>query len=128
MKRKTTRTFTKAELRIMRMLWDHGPASVAELVAALPPPPLAYTTVLTVLRVLEGKGAVGHEERGRAHVYRALVAETDAASSAIGDVVTSFFDNSKMALAVRLLSEARPSSAELDRIKSLIAAYELKRK
>src|ERR1700678_3947198 len=110
MKRKTTRTFTKAELRIMRMLGDRGPASVAELVAALPPPPLAYTTILTVLRVLEGKDAVAHDERGRGHVYRALVPREEAERGAIGEVVSSFFANSKMELAVKLLSEERPSN------------------
>jgi predicted transcriptional regulator len=121
-------TFTKAELRVMRLLWDKGSASVADVMSALPPPPLAYTTVLTVLRVLERKGAVAHEERGRAHVYRPLVPRDEAERGAIGDVVSSFFANSKMALAVRLLSEERPSNEELERIKSLIAGYEAKRK
>ena len=98
-------TFTKAELRVMRLLWDKGTASVADVVSALPPPPLAYTTVLTVLRA-RTLGAVAHDERGRAHVYRPLVPREEAERGAIGDVVSSFFANSKMALAVRLLPKS----------------------
>lgn len=124
--KKSARTFTKAELRILEKLWERGSATVAEIVAALGPPPLAYTTVLTVLRVLERKGAVGHRPAGRAHVYRSLVERDDAARTAVGEVLRSFFANSKAALALRLLSEAKPSAAELKRIKAVISDYERK--
>lgn len=118
------RAFTKAELRIMEMLWTRGSATVAEIVAALPRPALAYTTVLTVLRVLERKGAVAHVPAGRAHVYRSLVRRDDAAGAAIGELLSSFFGGSKTALALRLLSEARPSPDEVERIRSAISDYE----
>jgi len=112
----------------MEKLWERSSATVAEIVAALPPPRPAYTTVLTVLRVLERKGAVAHEPAGRAHAYRALVARDDAARGAIGDLLSSFFDNSRTALALRLLSEGQPSKAELEHIKSLISKYEERHK
>jgi predicted transcriptional regulator len=128
MKKTPQRTFTKAELRIMEQLWQRGSATVAEIVAAIGPPALAYTTVLTVLRVLERKGAVTHEPAGRAHVYRAVVERDDAARTAIGEVLKSFFANSKTALALRLLSEAKPSPGEIERIKSVLSDYERKRR
>ena len=94
------------------------------MVAALPPPPLAYTTVLPMLRILEQKEVVGRTPDGRAHIYHPLVERDEAATSAVSDVVRSFFANSKTALAVRLMEEERPSQQELDSIKALIAKYE----
>jgi predicted transcriptional regulator len=124
MARKKMTTLTKAELRVMDVLWGRRHATVAEVVAALPPPPLAYTTILTMLRILEQKGAVARTPDGRAHVYHPVVERDDAATTAVSDVVRSFFSNSKTALAVRLMEQERPSQEELDSIKALIAKYE----
>jgi predicted transcriptional regulator len=115
---------TKAELRIMEVLWQQGSATVADVTAALPPPPLAYTTVLTMLRILEQKGVAQRQADGRAHVYSPCIAREEAARSAVGELVRSFFANSKSALAVRLIAEARPTGDELAAIKSLLARYE----
>ena len=81
MARKRSKTLTEAELRLMEILWEKGQATVAEVTAALPPPPLAYNSVLTTMRILEQKGYVAHEEAGRAFVYRTLLARDDAAAS-----------------------------------------------
>lgn len=121
---KKPRSLTKAELRIMQVLWQMRRATVADVVAAVPKPPLAYTTVLTMLRILEQKGAVKRELDGRAHVYYPAFEQDDAARTAIGDVVQSFFANSKTALAMRLIAEEKPDRTELERIKALIASYE----
>jgi predicted transcriptional regulator len=118
------RSLTKAELRIMRALWNARRASVAEVVAAVGNPPLAYTTVLTMLRILEQKGFVSHQVEGRAHIYEAGVAERDVAKAAVGDVISSFFKGKKTALALSLMSEERPSEEELQRLKQLVARYE----
>ena len=124
MARKKPKTLTKAELRVMDVLWQLRSATVADVVAALPPPPLAYTTVLTMLRILEQKGGVKHKADGRAHVYYPCIEKDDAATSAVGDVLRSFFADSRTALAVRLMEEERPSNEELASIKALIARYE----
>ena len=124
MARKKPKILTRAELRVMDVLWEQRRATVADVVAALPPPPLAYTTVLTMLRILEQKEVVGRTPDGRAHIYHPLVERDEAATSAVSDVVRSFFANSKTALAVRLMEEERPSQQELDSIKALIAKYE----
>jgi predicted transcriptional regulator len=108
----------------MEALWSKDSATVAEVAAVLPRPPLAYNTVLTTLRILERKGYVAHEELGRAFVYRPLVARDTAAQSAVGQLLTKFFGNNPGELALRLIERDRPSDEELARLKSLIEQYE----
>lgn len=127
MARKKSSTLTEAELRLMEVLWEKGQATVGEVTEALPPPPLAYNTVLTTMRILEQKGYVSHDEDGRAYVYRPLVARDDAAKSAVGTILQRFFGNKSGALALRLVEENRPSDEELQRLKRLIEQYEEKR-
>lgn len=124
MARSQAKSLTKGELRIMQVLWKLRHGTVAEVVAAIPPPPLAYTTVLTMLRILEQKGAVKRELEGRAHVYYPAFAQEDAARNAIGDIVQAFFKNSKTALAMRLIAEEKPDKDDLANMKALIAKYE----
>lgn len=121
---KKPKALTKAELRVMDVLWRLRSATVAQTVEALPPPPAAYTTVLTILRILEQKGAVRRELQGRAHVYIPAIERDAIAGNAVADLVQSFFQNSKSALALRLIAESQPSRAELDSLKALIARYE----
>lgn len=108
----------------MEVLWEKGRATVAEVTAALPPPPIAYNSVLTTLRILERKGYIAHEESGRAFLYRPLVARDEAATSAVGHLLSKFFDNSASSLALRLIQNERPSKDELARLKALIERYE----
>ncbi|MFY9719087.1 MAG: BlaI/MecI/CopY family transcriptional regulator [Candidatus Cybelea sp.] len=124
MARRRSNTLTEAELRLMEVLWDRGQATVAEVTAALPPPPIAYNSVLTTLRILERKGYVAHEEAGRAFLYRPLIARDDAAEHAVGHLLSRFFDNSAGSLALRLIQNERPSNEELVRLKALIEQYE----
>jgi len=122
--RKKSTTLTEAELRLMEVLWDKGRATVAEVTEALPPPPLAYNTVLTTMRILEQKGYVSHQEDGRAYVYQPLIERDDAAKSAVGNILQRFFGNKSGALALRLVEENRPSDEELQHLKRLIEQYE----
>jgi predicted transcriptional regulator len=92
--------------------------------AALPPPPIAYNSVLTTMRILERKGYAAHVEAGRAFVYRPLLARDEAAGHAVGHVLSRFFDNSAGTLALRLIETERPSDDELLRLKELIEQYE----
>jgi predicted transcriptional regulator len=108
----------------MQVLWKLRRGTVAEVTAATPKPPLAYTTVLTMLRILEQKGAVRRELDGRAHVYYPAFEQDEAARNAIGDIVQSFFKNSKTALAMRLIAEEKPDKDELAVMKALIEKYE----
>ncbi|MGB8908165.1 MAG: BlaI/MecI/CopY family transcriptional regulator [Candidatus Cybelea sp.] len=124
MARRRSNTLTEAELRLMEVLWQLREATVADVTAALPPPPLAYNSVLTTMRILERKGYVAHAEAGRAFVYRPLVAREEAAGHAVGHVLSKFFDNSAGTLALRLIETERPSNDELQRLKALIEQYE----
>jgi predicted transcriptional regulator len=122
--RRRSSTLTEAELRLMEVLWQKGEATVADVTAALPPPPLAYNSVLTTMRILERKGYVSHQEAGRAYVYQPLVAREEAAGHAVGHLLSRFFDNSAGTLALRLIETERPSEKELLRLKALIEEYE----
>ena len=124
MARQRSKTLTEAELRLMEVLWQRGPSTVAEVTSALPPPPIAYNSVLTTMRILEQKGYVSHEEAGRAFIYSPLVERDDAAQSAVGHLLSRFFDNSSGSLALRLIENERPSNDELSRLKALIEQYE----
>ena len=121
MPRKKSATLTDHELRLMNVLWRDGDGTVADVVAGLEPPPLAYSTVLTTLRTLEQKGYIAHEEEGRAYVYRPLIQRSEAARSAVDLVLGRFFGNSPGQLAVTLLGDAPLSEDELATISRMIA-------
>lgn len=112
-------TFTDRELDVMSVLWARGSATVAEARAALADN-LAYTTVLTVLRILEQKGYVRHEEEGKAHRYFACVARDRAGTSAIGRIVDKLFDGSPEMLLTQLVSDRKLSDSEVRRIRALL--------
>ena len=121
MPRERSHTLTDHELRLMEVLWRKELATVADVVKALPPPPLTYSTVLTTLRTLEQKGHVTHEEEGRAFVYRPAIRRADAAKSAVRHVLDRFFGSSPGALAVTLLDDTLLSEDDLARIKRILA-------
>jgi len=120
MPRKKALVLTDHELRLMEVLWTKKRATVSDVTAALPPPSLAYNTVLSTLRTLEGKGYVAHDEIGRAYTYRPLVARNDAARSAVNHVLARFFQNSPNALAMTLLEDVPLRDADRDRIRELL--------
>ena len=122
---KRSNTLTEAELRIMRILWERGESLVSELVAAMPEStPLAYTSVLTTVRILEQKGYVRHRQEGRAFVYHPCVAEHEASRSEVRHVLHRFFGNSPERLLLTLLGDEEVSPSELQRLKTAIAQAE----
>ena len=113
---------TRAESEIMAVLWSTGGATVHEVVAALPRDS-AYTSVLTVLRILEKKGYVLHEphpDGGRAHVYKPLVQAGNARRHHVRDLVDRLFGGQSEELVVGLLEEEKWSKADLERLRGLI--------
>lgn len=122
---KRSNTLTEAELRLMKLLWVRGESAVADLVQALPEDlPLAYTSVLTTVRILEQKGYVTHRQEGRAFLYRPCVAETEASRSEIRHVLQRFFGNSRERMLLSLLGDGEVTPEELLRLKQAIAAAE----
>jgi len=121
MPRKKSQTLTDAELKVMEVLWEQGPATVRAVTDALARQrPVAYTTVLTMLRILDEKGYVDHEKQGRAHVYRPLVGREEARSSVIKHLLSRFFNNSPALLVQNLLQDEDIDPGELRRLKAEI--------
>ena len=107
------------ELDVMAVLWTRGSGTVTEVREALADP-LAYTTVLTVLRTLEDKGFVGHEEEGKAHRYRPLVARERAGRSALSRMVEKLFNGSPELLLTQLVSDRKLSPSEIRRLRKIL--------
>jgi predicted transcriptional regulator len=119
--RRRSPTLTDAELRLMEILWDKGTATVNDVVEALPKTrALAYSTVLTTLRILEQKGYVGHEKQGRAFVYHPVVDRNQASRNAVNYIVSRFFDNSPELLVLNVLENQKIDPVELERLKKLV--------
>ncbi len=94
---------TDAELRLMDIVWEKGAATVGEVVDAVnADTPLAYSTVLTTLRILENKGYLRHTKDGRAFVYRPVVRRNKAQESAIKHLLRRFFQDSPELLVLNL--------------------------
>ena len=114
-------TLTPAELRLMKVLWTRGESAVSDMVAATADDgPLAYTSVLTTIRILEQKGYVDHRQEGRAFVYRPCVAENEASRSEVRHVLSRFFGNSRERLLLSLLGDEEISPDELKRLREAI--------
>jgi predicted transcriptional regulator len=101
----------------MRVLWDAQSATVAEVAARLKS---HYSTVQTMLRILEAKGYVTHEKAGRAFTYRPLVDQTQARRRALSHLVSGMFNNSPSLLVLNVLEDERIDPRELNRLKELI--------
>src|ERR1019366_1829520 len=115
-------TLTEAELRLMKMLWTRGESAVSDLVAAMPEgETLAYTSVLTTVRILEQKGYVRHRQEGRAFLHSPGVKELEASRSEIRNMMQRFFGNSRERLLLSLLGDDEIDPEELARLKEAIA-------
>ena len=121
MARSKSATLTEAELRIMNVLWDQGPATVHEVLQALPPKPnLAYNSVLTIIRILETKGYVKHVKDKRAHIYMPKIDREDATRFEVRHLVSRFFGNSHERLLLNILEESSIDAEELARMRELL--------
>ena len=107
------------ELEVMQVLWERGPSTAREVREALTDE-MAYNTVLTVLRRLEDKGYVGHEEEGRAHRYHALVEPQAVRDSALNRLTRRLFRGSPEFLLTHLVSQRKLSHAQLRRLRELV--------
>jgi BlaI family penicillinase repressor len=95
-------TLTKLELQIMQVLWREGTCNVNAVLAGMNQP-LAYTTVQTMLNILEKKGKVKRKLRGRAFEYTAIVTEARATGNAVRDLVDRMFGGSSEELVMSLI-------------------------
>jgi predicted transcriptional regulator len=115
--------FTERELDIMSVLWREGSGSVAEVRSALGDT-VAYTTILKLLQILEGKGAVSHEPEGRAYRYFPLVELEAAGGSALNRIRDKIFGGSAELLLARLVSDRDIPPEELGRMRKILEELE----
>lgn len=121
MARQKSPTLTDAELRLMRVLWKLERGTVADIKEGLHDgEPLAYSTVLTTMRILEDKGFVRHEKEGRAFVYEPLVESVEAKQSALKHLMGRFFNDSPEMLVANLIEEGDVSEESLSAIRALL--------
>lgn len=113
------RMLTRREMDVMSVLWDAGSATVAEATERIEDD-LAYNTVLTILRILEEKGFVGHRKEGRAHRYHPLVGRTEASRSILGRLRDKAFSGSAELLMTHLVSEEQLSLDAVKRLRKLL--------
>lgn len=121
MPRKKATTLTNAEHRIMEVIWARGSATVADVVQALHGKD-AYTTILTLMRILTAKGYLSTHKEGRAHVFTPRVDRDTAARKAVHQLLSKFFAGSPSELVLTFLREEELTPEELDDIKRKIMA------
>ena len=109
------------QIDVMRVLWAHGEASVADVAAELGARRgLAHTTVATLLTRLEKRGVVAQRREARQLIYRALVAESQVRRSMVADIVASLFGGDSRELVAHLLRESEIAPGELDRLRKRV--------
>lgn len=123
MPRPPSPTLTDAEARLMTVLWDRQRATVADVVAALGKRAVSYSTVQTLLRILETKGYVAHEKSGRAFVYRPVIDQKQARRRALSHLVSRLFNNSPSLLVTNVLEDEQIDPAEIARLKSMLEGH-----
>lgn len=121
MPRPRSPTLTDAETRVMSVLWKKEHATVADVVGTLKRKrPVSYSTVQTILRILEDKGYVSHQKVARAFIYTPLVDERQARRRALKHLVARLFNDSPSLLVLNVLEDDQIEPEELSRLKKLI--------
>jgi BlaI family transcriptional regulator, penicillinase repressor len=117
---------TDMELEILRVLWQRGPSTVREVQETIGATrPTGYTTVLKMLQIMTEKGLVRRDERQRAHVYEARLAQEQTQQQLIGDLLERVFDGSATSLVMQALATKKQTSAdELSEIRQILDEYE----
>src|SRR5215475_4914030 len=123
MPKKKILTLTNAEHRIMEVIWARGSATVAEVVEALKGRD-AYTTILTLMRILKAKGYLSTRKEGRAHVFTPRVDRDTAARKAVHQLLSKFFSGSPSELVLSFLREEELTPEQLDALKQRILEVE----
>lgn len=116
---------TPSELEILSVLWRNGPSTVREVSETLDAEkPTGYTTVLKLLQIMTDKGLVTRDEKERAHVYSARLAEADTQRQLVKDLVERAFGGSAEKLVMQALRGRRATPEEIARIRSMLDEIE----
>jgi predicted transcriptional regulator len=118
---------TDLQIALMRVLWDRGEATVADIAEALRPErELAPTTVATLLSRLEKRGVVSHVSHGRQYLYRPRVSEGEVRRSMVSGLTDLLFGGDVAALMSHLLDAGSVRPGDLEKVRALIAEAESK--
>lgn len=116
-----SKKLTDTELELMNILWEINEGTVNEVMEKLPPNrDLAYTSVSTILRILEQKQILKTRKEGRGHSYIPILKKTDFESSTLQHVINNVFAGAPVALVRQLINSAHIKEQELEEIKKLI--------
>ncbi len=125
MARKRSPRPTDAELGILRVLWERGPATVREVFEVLHPITASgYTTILKFLQIMHEKGLVKRNEDQKSHVYTAALKEEETQRQLVRDLLERAFGGSAQKLVLQALSAKKASAKELAEIRQLIEAMQ----
>ena len=120
---------SKLEMSILSLLWERGAMTVREVMDALPDAKeRAYTSVLSLLQIMERKKLVGHTRKGITHHYHALVDQEPTLGKVLNEMVRNIFHGSPTAVVQQLLSEGEVSDSELHEMEKLISRMRRQRK
>jgi BlaI family transcriptional regulator, penicillinase repressor len=120
----TNRTLTPCQAEVMNVIWPLGAATVQDVVDAIPRP-LAYTTVMTTMKILEDKGFIARcEKRGRAYVYRTLVSSESASGNTVNELAQRFFDGSVKSMVLTLIKTEQITAKDLAELRDAIDSLE----
>lgn len=122
--RKSSSQLTPLELRIMQVLWEKGASTVQAVQERLPGESLAYTTVQTMLNVLQRKGKVRRKLVGKAYEYSPVLSRERALRDAAGDLLDRMFGGSVDALLMSLVKSRQIDATKLARLQQLIDEHE----
>lgn len=111
---------TKAQEDILKAIWEIENGAVTDVLERLPDPKPAYTTVATVIKVLERKGYVAHRTYGKTHVYYALITRKEYADTIIKEAFTGFFNSSLNQLVSPFIKNREISLRELEDLKKML--------
>jgi BlaI family penicillinase repressor len=127
MRRRAKRQPTELELEILKVLWERGPSTVAEVQKAFGRRrPMAYTTVLTMLRVMTDKRLVKRNTSARAYVYRPTQSRSAVAKSMVSDVLHRVLDGSATELLLHALDDRTFTSEELEEMRQVLDDMEMR--
>lgn len=107
---------TKAEEEVMHVLWQLQKCNVAAIIEELPEPKPAYNTVSTIVRILESKGFVDHQQEGRGHLYFPLVKKSDYSNQSINKLVDNYFQGSFKSMVSFFMKKNEMSLSELESV------------
>ncbi len=114
------RELTHAEEQLMQVLWDLKKGFVKDIIEELPEPKPAYTTVSTIIRILETKGFVGHEAFGKSHQYHPVISREEYKSFASEKLLNGYFGNSVESMLSFFARNNKISLKEADEILKLV--------